>query len=65
MGSLKWVCIYVYAVEKMAQSEGKVCREKPRGSDDACLWINLMARIVQLGLKMMSPTLYKRKPELR
>lgn len=37
MGSLKWVCIYVYAVEKMAQSEGKVCREKPRGSDDACL----------------------------
>ena len=28
--SMKWACIYVYAVGKVAQSEGKVCGEEQR-----------------------------------
>ena len=31
--SMKWACIYVYAVGKVAQSEGKVCGEEQMDRD--------------------------------
>lgn len=51
--SKRWACIYVPAVGKMAQSEGKVCRKEQRNRDDGSNMYQFDGQDVKLGLKMI------------
>lgn len=51
--SKRWACIYVSAVGKMAQSEGKVCRKEQRNRDDGSNMYQFDGQDVKLGLKMI------------
>lgn len=43
--SMRWACIYVYAVGKVAQLEGKVDGEGHMVETMSQIWISLMANI--------------------
>ena len=51
--SIRWACIYVPAVGKMAQSEGKVCRKKQRDRGDESNMDQFDGQDVKLHLTMI------------
>lgn len=51
--SIRWACIYVYAVGRVVQSEGKVCGEKQLGRDNESNMDQFDGQHERLGLKMI------------